>query len=145
MCMKSLKRFMRWLFADPPPPASASTAVIWWESRRIAFNIVVGPYCVLCFCVYAWGIVTSGGLPPGEDLIEPILIPLALVAGPICVNIAYTLGWLVEVPARLLIPDLTPRFSARLLMLGFAFSFELISIPAAYWGGYRVLQLAGLK
>ena len=67
---------------------------------------------------------------------------MALFAAPFGVNVCYTLGWLVEVSARTLSPSLSPRFSPLLLKLGIGLSLFLISIPAVFWGGDRVLQLA---
>jgi len=61
-----------------------------------------------------WAIATSGHLHPGEDAVEPI----ALLAAPFGINLLYTLGWLVEVPARLLRPGLSPRFGQLLLKMG---------------------------
>src|SRR5262245_8681402 len=129
---------MAWLFANPTGTASPWRVVAWWEVRRIPFNIVVGSYGVLCLVVFYWAILTSGHLRPGEDAVEPI----ALLAAPFGINLFYTLGWLVEVPARLLRPGLSPRFGPLLLKLGLGLGLFLLTLPAVLWGGYRLLQLA---
>jgi hypothetical protein len=115
--------------------------VAWWEIRRLSFNVIVGAYGALCFVVFFWAITTSGHLQPGEDAVEPI----ALLAAPLGINVLYTLGWLVEVPTRLLVPDLSPRFGPLLLKLGLGMGLLLITLPAGFWGGYRLLQLAGVR
>ena len=132
-----MKRFTNWLFAKPASPSSSWRVVAWWELRRIPFNIIIAVYGALCFAIFLWAIATSGHLQPGEDAVEP----LALLAAPFGINVLYTLGWLVEVPARLLVPGLTPRFGPILLKLGLGFGLFLISVPAAIWAGYRFLQL----
>jgi hypothetical protein len=70
--------------------------------------------------------------------------PLALLAAPFGINVLYTIGWLVEVPARLLVPGLSSRFGPLLLKLGLGFGLFLITLPAAFWAGYRLLQLVGV-
>src|SRR5258708_36117381 len=83
----------------------------WWELRRIPFNVIVGTYGVVCLLAFFWAIGTSGRLEPGEDAVEP----LALLAAPFAINVLYTLGWLVEVPARLANHRLPTRFGTVLL------------------------------
>lgn len=135
-----MKRFVRWLFSSPPQAPSPWRVIAWWESRRIPFNLVVGTYGAGCFAAFAWALTTSGRLEPGDDLVEPI----ALLAAPVGVNVLYTLGWLVEVLARLLMPGLSSRFGPKLLGLGLGLGLTLISLPAVSWGGYRLLQVVGL-
>jgi len=93
---------------------------------------------VVCLAILFWAITTSGHLKPGEDAVEP----MALLAAPLGVNLCYTFGWMVELPARRLSPSLSPRFGPFLLRLGIGLSDLLISVPAVLWGGYRLLQLA---
>jgi hypothetical protein len=132
-----MKRFAAWLFASPLIPTSIWRVIGWWEVRRIPFNIVIGVYGVLCLLIFFWAILTSGELRPGEDAVEPI----ALIFAPLGINVLYTLGWLVEVPARLIQPSLSPRFGPFLLMAGLGLGLFLISLPAAFWGVYLVLQM----
>jgi len=46
---------------------------------------------------------------------------MALMAAPFGINVLYTLG-----------------------LARFGLGFLLITLPTAYWGGYRLLQLAGV-
>ena len=134
----AVKRAIRWLFEAHKTPITWWRVVLWWELRRIPYNLLIGIYAVICLLVFYWGITTSGHLQPGEDAVEP----MALFIAPFVVNICYTLGWVAELPLRLLEPSLSPRWGPILLILGFGFSMFVISIPAVIWGGYRVLQLA---
>ena len=89
----------RWLVAPQWQPTVWQT-IVWWELRRVPVNLLIGGYGVMCLVVFAWAIVTSHVLEPGEDAIES----LAVIAAPIAFNACYTLGWLVEVPAPSPIP-----------------------------------------
>jgi hypothetical protein len=131
-------RFVVWLFSSPGEPIDTGVVFAWWETRRPAFNLVVGAYGILCFAVFLAAILASGFLAPGEDAIEP----MAFFAAPIVVNVLYTLGWIVEGTARSLDRDgeLSPRFGPRLLMAGLGLGLLLCSVPAVYWVGYVVFQ-----
>lgn len=135
-----MRRFLGWLFASAQGPRSPWKVVAWWEVRRVPFNIIIGVYGVLCLAIFFWAVTTSSHLQPGEDAVEPI----ALLAAPFAINVLYTLGWIVEVPARLLVPTLSPAFGPLLLKLGLGLGVLLITLPAAFWGGYRLLQLVGI-
>jgi hypothetical protein len=128
---------IRWIFAAPPEPITALRVIGWWELRRIPYNIIVGGFGVICLIVFFTCIQASGTLQPGEDAEEP----LALIFAPFAVNFCYTAGWLVDAPLRLLRRSLTPRFTPLLFAIGLGFSLFVVSLPAVYWAGYRVLQL----
>jgi hypothetical protein len=134
-----MRRFATWMFSGQSSPGTAWQVIAWWEKRRIPFNLLVGAYAAVCLAVFFWAIATSGHLEPAEDAVEP----LALLAAPIGINMFYTLGWLVEVPARSFMPGLSPRFGAFLLKLGLGLGLALITVPAAFRGGYRLCQVAG--
>ena len=128
---------IRWLFTAPSQPVTAFRVVGWWELRRIPFNLFVGVFGLLAFGVFATSIYSTGVLEPYEDAVEPFMLLLV----PIAANICYTAGWLLDAPLRVFWPSLAPGFSPLLLKLGFGISLLLIAFPAAYWGGYRLLQL----
>jgi hypothetical protein len=128
------------MFDAPEAERPLWKVVLWWELRRIPFNLIVGVYGIACLAIFFWAILTSGELQGGEDAVEP----LALLAAPFVINFFYTLGWLVEVSARIVMPKLSPRFGPILLMAGLGFGLFLITLPAAFWLGFRVLQLLGV-
>jgi hypothetical protein len=134
-----MRQAWAWLFEAPDEPTTVGAVVSWWEWRRIPFNLIVLTYGLCCFVVFLWAIGTSGRLQPGDDPVEPI----GLLLAPFGMNVLYTLGWLVEVPARQVVPGLTLRCGPRLLMLGLGLGIVLVSLPPAFWLGVRVFQIAG--
>jgi hypothetical protein len=125
------------LFALPSTPVTPLTAIVWWELRRIPYNLIIGAFGIVSLFVFLFSISATGILEPGEDAIEP----MALFAAPFVANICYTAGWLVDAPLRLIFPAISPRFTPLLFQLGLYFSLVVISYPAVYWSGYRVLQV----
>jgi len=136
--MNAIVRAKSWLFAPQSMPVRWWRVILWWELRRIPFNLLIGAYGALCLVLFYWAITSSGHLQPGEDAVEP----LALIAAAFAANACYTLGWLLELPVRLLMPALSAQFGAVLLKLGIGFSLFIISVPAVFWVGYRLLQFA---
>ena len=134
-----MRTLAKWLFSSPEPNTSSGRIIGWWELRRIPYNVIVGCYAFGCLIIFFVAIGATGHLRPGEDAVEPI----TLLFAPCGINIFYTLGWLVEVPSRLLFPNLSPRLGPFMLAAGLALSLVLVTVPAAYWLGYRMLQLAG--
>ena len=136
----ALNAAIGWLFDEPPTPVTPWRAFVWWEKRRIPFNVVVGAYGVICLLILFAAVGSSGHREPGEDVVEPLLLLLA----PVGINALYTLGWLVEVPLRLVSRDIESEFGPLLLRLGLSLGFIFMAIPAALWVGYRALQFMGL-
>jgi len=130
-------RPIRWLFATPSEPVTALRVIGWWELRRIPYNIIVGAFGILCLIIFFVSIEATGHLQPGEDAVEP----MALCLAPFAVNFCYTAGWLLDAPLRLLRPSLSARLTPLLFALGVGFSLCVVSLPAVFWGGYRLLQL----
>lgn len=70
-------------------------AVLWWEKRRIMFNLAVFAAGLSTIAM----IETVGGrvLPPGEDVMEPLFMFPGVVAYAIAANFCYTLSWITEI------------------------------------------------
>lgn len=134
--MNLIKETTDWLFKTQFPPIPWWRIILWWEMRRVPFNLVIGICSVFSLVIFYWSILGSGHLQPGEDAVEP----LAFIVAPVVFNICYTLGWLLELSMRAILPSLPSEFGPCLLRLGMGFSLFVISIPALYWGGYRLLQ-----
>src|SRR5688572_15583750 len=109
--MNRMAQAISWLFAPQQTPVSWGRVIVWWELRRIPFNLLIGVYGLICLLLFFWAITTSGHLPPGEDAVEPLALMMTVFAA----NACYTLGWLLEIAVRLLMPELSPRFSPVLL------------------------------
>lgn len=81
---------VRFLYPDPARRRTAGGIFKWWESRRLAYNVIVG----VCGA-FTMSIATVFGAIIGEpmavgNLLTPVL-PIAIIA-----NICYTLGPLTE-------------------------------------------------
>lgn len=103
-------------------------------------NLIVGAYGLICLSIFVAAVVHSNVLSPGEDAVEP----LALLVVPIAFNVCYTLGWIVEVPVRVIWPSLSWKAGTLLMLLGLVFSFCVLSLPAIFWVGYIALQAVGI-
>lgn len=137
--MAIVRKVFAWFFRPLQPPFTSWRVFLWWEARRIPYNIFVAFYGTVCLAIYFWAIVTSGILEPGEDAIEPLAI---IIFAPVAVNVAYTLGWVAEIPLRRLRMVEDAEVGVRFLVSGVVFSVGVITLPAAYWVWYRVLQFA---
>lgn len=107
--------------------------VVWWEYRRIVYNLFVGALGVITIMV----VEALGGhfVKPGEDVIEPmalfVIVPLfALVA-----NACYTFGWIVDLVNGRTKPN------TRLLLVGCAFSTVVTLIPAMFFCTLALVRL----
>jgi hypothetical protein len=97
----------------------------WWESRRLLYNKIVG----------ATGVATLGGLwtlsalpPISEPLPLSFAMGGALVYG-LMANLCYTMGWGVEIVARLLWGRDAPDMGPVLFRQGLIFSVGLTVLP----------------
>jgi hypothetical protein len=123
------------------PSPTPGRAIVWWELRRIPVNLLIGVYGMMCLLIFVVAIGRVDLLQPGEEVDELIAIIVAAIG----FNLCYTLGWLVEAPARALLPRLTPKFGRRLLLIGLVFSLLFITIPflfPAIVGRFPVAQPA---
>jgi hypothetical protein len=107
-----------------PAPAKRSPAAIfsWWESRRLAYNGMVG-----VTGIFSLGIMTViGSLPPGST--PPPPIPLVLLYG-ILANACYCFGPLVECALEMLWPRKLLPTGPALFRMGLTFSLGLTVLP----------------
>jgi hypothetical protein len=134
--------YFSWLFSPPAVAAPSKHIILWWERRRLSYNLLVGATAFIAFPIYCIAIASTGILQPGEDIVEPIALmaPFAIIP----INICYTAGWLVDAPLRSARPSLNPRFTVWLFALGCAFSVFVVSLPATFWCGYLLLQMIGV-
>jgi hypothetical protein len=117
---------------------------LWWELRRIPYNLIVGVYSFLSLMVFYMALNFGGHLQPGEDAVEL----MALIMAPFIINILYTLGWFAELLARMANPTFfaySATIRPLMFKLGLGFSFFVVSIPAGYWIVFCILQLLGIE
>ena len=111
------------------PARNALDVILWWELRRIPYNMIVGLWGLMCLLLYSAAIQGSGHLQAGEDTIEP----MGLFVAPVLVNLCYTIGWPVELLLRKIRPDLHAKAGEGLYRAGISFSLVVISLPAVIW------------
>ncbi len=111
---------------------------IWWEQRRLIYNLFVILTAFVALIMFEYFCATSGLIGPGEDAEEPMGILLAAIVGPILWNIAYFLGPIAEI----MLSKGNPKraWGPLLLKLGMAFSAFVVSIPALMWAGIWIYQ-----
>ena len=132
-----MRRVMEWLFRAHDPAARWWGVILWWEKRRIPFNLIAMCAGVVSLAVFLLAIECAGGLEPGEDAVEP----LALIAAPVLLNIAYTAGWILEVAIRLVFHKAPLWFGPVLLGMGLASTLVAEVLPAAIWVGIAVVEM----
>jgi hypothetical protein len=125
-----MSRLVEFLYPLPELRSSPWSLLSWWESRRPAFNAIVG----------GTGLVTLGAvrlissLPPnpwGVTLMQelPIIIAYGVLA-----NLSYSGGFLTELLMRKFLGEGAPRPGPALLRMGLTFSVGLTLFPAAIAG-----------
>jgi len=98
--------------------------IIWWELRRILYNIIVLIAGILSIVIMVTAASGRVHLEPGEDFYEPIMIPIFAF---LC-NIGYTLGWLTEVFIK---RSLT--YGPKMFRRGLYLTLFLIFLPSTMW------------
>ncbi len=135
--MEIITGFRDWLFKLPSSERSSVDVIIWWEKRRIPYNFIVGVAALGFLLLYFFFIDHAQVLQPGEDMLEPI----ALFAIPILWNIAYTLGWIIELFATKILHLKDFVSGPKLMGIGLIFSVFVIAYPAIYWGLYCLFSM----
>jgi hypothetical protein len=129
---------------DTPMP-TAWQAIGWWETRRVAFNLIVGSAGTISSVLV--GVVGLGsyflfdsdfGVPD-----PPLFALFAVVIYAIMANVCYTGGWVAELVIRKAWPEQADRFAALSLALGVVVGkcvstdqavFSVRNPPAGSWG-----------
>jgi hypothetical protein len=118
-------RLVEFLYPLPELSRSPLALLGWWESRRPAFNLIVG----------GTGVVTLGAvnllawLPPhpvGLPLLQ--VLPLIVIYG-VLANVCYSGGFLAELMLRRVLGPGAPRPGPALLRMGLTFSVGLTLFP----------------
>jgi hypothetical protein len=105
-------------------------AIVWWERRRIAFNVVIllaGAFTLFIIQVLARILERFGA-----DIIRPSGIVSLILFYMLAVNVCYTLGWVSELlwsdgdTAR------TELLRPAVYRWGLAFSVAITLLPAVF-------------
>ena len=130
MSLRHLRKIHQWLFSVTDEERSMGQIILWWEKRRIIYNLIVGFTGFISLLLFFFFIDKSGVIKPGEKAIEP----LALLISPILINIGYTLGWVVEVILKIYQRNKFQRVSYGLMKAGLLFSLVVVIFPSVCWG-----------
>jgi hypothetical protein len=122
-----MKQLLRRLFSIPSADATPWSIIKWWESRRVAYNLVVGVVGLGNLIVFAYinDTLLVPYLPFQErkwELWSPLVFGVAA-------NLLYTGGWFVEVITYGLMGRRTTRFAPVAFGIGLLFSVFLTFIP----------------
>jgi hypothetical protein len=119
--------------------------ILWWEFRRIPYNLIVGSAGVVS------GIIsfTAAGISESKGG-EPVGMPdgIFLIAAPIlfgiAANMCYTGGWFVELFVRGLLRRDLRRFAHVAFVWGVVFSIAVTFLPAVLAVAYLIGLLGGV-
>jgi hypothetical protein len=101
--------------------------ILWWESRRIPYNLAVGITGLLSLVLMER--IGASFVGPGEDVEEPMGIMLGTLAFGFLANVGYTLGWIAEWKmSKGGIAD-HRAFRKRLFRIGLSASCALATLP----------------
>lgn len=117
---------VKWLLTPAKP--SILGIIIWWEIRRIPYNIlmliigIVGLVLVMLMMELS----TSEFPPSPEDDFVPLI---AVMGAATIANICYTGGWIVEIFARLRWKEKASHFGPIMWSVGMVFSTVVCFLP----------------
>lgn len=101
---------------------TSGSILLWWESRRLVYNIAVGGAAVLSLLLVA----LISFVPPGFRFgigWQPIVAYGALA------NVCYTFGFATEALAQRVWKDRCPPFGPALFRQGLVFSVGVTLLP----------------
>lgn len=116
---------------------------MWWELRRIPFNLVVGLLGILtCSAVLGMPLPTGGNI--WQSLVDDgeifsLLMEILLYG--IAANICYTGGWIVEIIVKSFWREPASRLGENSFAQGFLFSAFLTLLPALLCQYFIILVL----
>ena len=116
---------------------SAWQIILWWEARRLPYNLMVG----LAGLVNSTAIMMAGHSDPFSYF--PYFLN-AILYYAVAANFCYTGGWMTELISRRVWAEKAQHFGTIALGLGTAFSVFITLIPAAIITLVFILHLIGL-
>ncbi|MEA2326476.1 MAG: hypothetical protein QOE68_1435 [Thermoanaerobaculia bacterium] len=119
----------RYPFNRDEVPTGAGAVLHWWESRRLAYNIVIGITGIVSV-----GLLVANSLIRGDDcgIPDPPLFALLLIIGyGVMANVCYTLGAFAEIVARVTMgQESASKLGRTSFVVGLALSMILTIAPA---------------
>jgi len=119
------------LFRRDSPVMSGVESLVWWETRRIPYNLIVGSAgIVTSVVIIAIGATaeiffhSDFGLPD-----PPIFAVFSVILYGIMANVCFTAGWITELFFRHFSPREADRFATNSFFYGVIFSVLLTLAP----------------
>jgi hypothetical protein len=145
MVSKALELLSRWrLFKRERRLERTWEVIVWWESRRIPYNLIVGATGVVsAIVILLTGLVTEY---PVADAIgvsgSPLLEIFAVIIYGIMANICFTGGWVLELFSQRIWGARAEAFGEIAFTWGMLGSVFLTLVPAVLvvgLGAYRII------
>lgn len=125
------------LFPLPAVRRTPMGILMWWESRRLIYNIVVGATGLISL-----GIIAGISLiPPGIGGPRPLPPLVAILAYGGLANICYTAGPMVEILLQRIWKDKVLPIGPTLFRQGLTFSVGLTLLPIIVVSGVWLVRL----
>ena len=105
-------------------------SIVWWEARRILFNVIVFITGIVNTGIYIF--ICSRWVPAGEDVFEPPFLVILMLAYGIAANVFYTLGWITETIWSGGDTTRTQAMRPKVFWLGIIFSICVTFLPAIF-------------
>ena len=103
-------------------------AIVWWEIRRIPFNL-----CVLVAGLVSGLVIELVGsrlVKPGEDVEEPLGIIVGAIVYAVAANLCYSVEWISELLWSWGDTTRTETMRAKIFRIGLVFSVVVTLMPA---------------
>src|SRR5882757_4499720 len=102
-------------------------AIIWWEKRRIPFNLIVLVAGLASGLVIE--LIGSQLVDPGEDVEEPLGMLFGVIGYAMAANICYSLGWITELLWSWGDTSCTETLRPKVFRIGVMFAIVLTLLP----------------
>ncbi|MBI5694485.1 MAG: hypothetical protein HZC51_01940 [Nitrospirae bacterium] len=140
----TIQRLLSWrLFSRDEDKTDTMAIIMWWESRRIFYNVIVGVCGIITIIV----LLSLAAI--AETLFKepigwpdpPLFAVFGVVAYGVAANICYTGGWATEIVVRKVWGEKSGDFWQISFVLGLIFSILLTLSPGGLVAGVLSLKL----
>lgn len=127
--MNLASRFTEWFFSASNDVRSFREIILWWEIRRIPYNIIIGSIGFIGFLFFYFSLRATH-ISSKEIAGEPLELNMfALIGFPIALNLCYTLGWIVEAALGKVWDDDRFSLASRMMRFGMDISLFIVLVP----------------
>ncbi len=133
------------LFRRPEPFTSPGQLILWWELRRIPYNLIVGFTGVVTCISSVLLIVLPEAAAQHKAVSEvqlgsPFLGVISILVYGVAANVCYTAGWSTELLVKLVWGDRAKAYGEIVFTLGLLFSVGLTLLPLLVVLGLMVVK-----